>query len=145
MPWRPAGPEDGEEAHESGCWIWTGYTDAEGTPVIRTVTSTTTAARSIYGRYHGPVPKGTPLARLCGTSLCVHPRHHEPSSRRAIAYRMGITKLTPRRLDAARSLKQRGLSNRKIAAMLDVDESLVRGRLREQGVENREKQGPDLE
>lgn len=125
MPWREAEPEDGV-AYESGCWIWTGYTDERGTPVVRTATSTTTARRAAYERENGPVPEGRVLYAMCGTRLCVRPRHHEPVTTRTLRYRQGRTKADRAMRKTALHLRLRGISGRQIAERLDVDEGTVR-------------------
>lgn len=126
MPWREATEADGEVAVLCGCHIWTGYTDANGTPVVRTATSQTTAARAAYEREVGPIPKGLVLYALCNQALCVRPSHHEPVTWRTLRYRQGHTKRDRHMARAAFRLKALGWSRRRIARNLGVTDTTVR-------------------
>lgn len=126
MPWREATDEDGGLAVEYGCWIWTGYCDATGTPRIRTRAGNETARRAIWKREGGAIPEGRLLMPLCGTRRCVRPRHMEPVTRARLAYRTGQTKITPRHAIWLEMAVARGLSRRRAADWLDVDERTVR-------------------
>lgn len=97
MPWREATEEqDGKMAAVMGCHVWTGYVDPQqGYPILRTKTSSTTAAKALWEKENGPVPEGKKLGSLCGNRLCVRPRHREPMTPRQIAYSSGSTGLNP--------------------------------------------------
>jgi len=131
MTWHLATPEDGENAYVCGCHLWDGQTDRDGTPVIHTTQGNTTAAKALGERKNGPVPKGKVLGSLCGETLCVRPRHREPMTHRELAYRYGRTALTPRLRDRAYRLVSSGMSRRKVAELMNVDESTIRHALRE--------------
>jgi hypothetical protein len=125
MPSRKATPEDGL-AYEMGCELWTGYKDARGRPVLRTRSTSTLAARVLWERENGPVPDGLRLGTLCGTKDCVRSSHRTPSTPAEIAYRAGLTALTPRLADRARLLVKAGYSKRRIADAMNVDEATIR-------------------
>lgn len=66
---------------ESGCWIFTGYTNEYGYgkvggggkrgPVLRT-------HRVTYEHFKGPIPDGMHLDHLCRVPACCNPDHLEP-------------------------------------------------------------------
>lgn len=126
MPWRVATEEeDGPEAALMGCHIWTGWTTPKGIPVVRTATSSTTAAKLLWERENGPVPKGRLVGSLCSNRLCVRPRHHEPMTPRQIAYRSGQTRLTPTQQTAIQLQYIQGVGITEIARRYETTRTAI--------------------
>lgn len=109
-----------------GCWVWTGHTDTEGRPNVRTVTSSTTGARFVWERMRGPLLTNRVLHRLCENVLCVNPDHHEPITRRQLIHRMGLPVLNRPLAERALVLLDRGLGIRQVARLMGVSEGTVR-------------------
>ena len=131
MPWREADRQvDGENAWQSGCWIWTGYTDQRGRPMLRNKVSNRLASTVLWERENGPAPEGMVLGSLCGEQVCVRATHREPMTRRELSYKTRWMRLNrPRRLRAY-VLRVQGWSNREIADHFGVDEATIRRALR---------------
>lgn len=112
---------DGPRAYESGCWIWTGVVDNKtGVPLKRYKGKMTTAARALWQAENGEVPEGKVIGSDCGTTLCVRPSHHSPVSRTEVAYRSGRARVNETIAKRAYAASQRGMSERKLARLLDV-------------------------
>lgn len=109
-----------------GCWRWTGYTDRNGTPVVRTKRSQTTARRWVWTRERGPLEDSQILWNLCGDKLCVNPQHHEPISRAELNHRTGRVVLNRPIARRAQVLLARGVGVRTMARVLGVDERTIR-------------------
>jgi len=118
--YRDADMDDGPIPYECGCWIWEGVTDTRGTPLKRYEGRMTTAARALWQAENGPVPGGMVLASDCGTRLCVRPSHHSPVTRTEVAYRTGRARLNERLARRAYLASLRGMSERRLAEVLDV-------------------------
>lgn len=67
-----------EPVTESGCWIWTAYTDKSGYPYASWHRHTRRAHRLIYELLVGPIPQGLQLDHICRVRGCVNPAHLEP-------------------------------------------------------------------
>jgi hypothetical protein len=65
---------------ETGCWLWTAYTDPAGYGRIATSAQPNPelAHRVSYRLYVGPIPEGLTLDHLCRVRRCVNPAHLEP-------------------------------------------------------------------
>src|SRR4051794_31719958 len=106
---------------EMDCHIWTGYCLPDGTPVIRTAKSCTTARRYHYERENGELPDELELKALCGERLCVRPRHMMELPRGESGATV-TRRLDANRKDRARYLAGIGWSHRRIAEVLCVAE-----------------------
>lgn len=118
-------PDRCELGDELNCWLWTGPTDQCGWPIQRWGRTSTTVARALWQERIGPIKRHLNLVSLCGNRRCVRPRHHEPVTAREQARRYGQTKLDVRLAARAKAL-MRVLSKRRVADLLNVDESVVR-------------------
>lgn len=107
------------------CWIWTGVTDATGTPIVRTAKSSTTARRHYYEREIGPVPAHHVLIPLCGHRLCIRPRHAQPVTRAQFS-RLTRGVLDRKMAETVKVARRKGQSLRQIAKAFGVDESVIR-------------------
>lgn len=68
----------------TGCWVWTGGTNAKGYGYIRTSgrgSPMETAHRATYEMMRGEVPDGLHLDHLCRNPRCCNPDHLEPVTR----------------------------------------------------------------
>lgn len=67
---------------ESGCWLWTGYTDRDGYGHFGVWDGSKKddwpAHRWLYQHVNGPIPEGLNLDHLCRVRNCVNPAHLEP-------------------------------------------------------------------
>lgn len=108
------------------CWIWTGWTDHQGTPCIRTSTKLTTARRYYWEREYGPIPEGKILIRLCRDRTCVRPLHHEPGTWSEWMQKMGRTKMTLSMARSALLMRKEGISLREVGRRLDVDAKTIK-------------------
>jgi hypothetical protein len=114
----------------TGCWLWTGWTDARGNPGIHLTIGMRSAPRWVWERETGrPPPPDLPLRSICRTKLCVNPRHREPGHPR----RADATKITPMTGRAIRLAVDNGLSRREIARTLGVNAETVRKIVAERG------------
>ena len=118
MPWREANePQDGLNAVLCACHIWTGYTDRNGVPVVRTKTSQTTARRAAWVREGREIGANEVLVTDCGEPLCVRVLHMSAVDRKEYSYRKGQTKLEPA---VAQMAQQSGLSLRETAKRFGI-------------------------
>lgn len=69
-----AGPE--------GCWLWTAATLSQGRYGAFHDGKTRHAHRVAYELWVGPIPDDLVIDHLCGTTLCVNPRHLEAVTQR---------------------------------------------------------------
>ena len=108
------------------CWTWTGLTSTDGTPIIRTRHAKTTARRYYWERENGPIPEGKVLESRCGNRLCVRPYHAIPVPKAEQASRARPRKVTPAMKQGMENLLAEGHSQREIARLMGIDESVVR-------------------
>ncbi len=71
--WEKISPEP-----NSGCWLWTGSSDALGYGQIYRDGRLTNAHRVTYELYIGNIPDGLVIDHLCRIPCCVNPDHLEP-------------------------------------------------------------------
>lgn len=64
----------------SGCWIWTGTTDANGYGKIGVNYKALLAHRVVYEAYKGAIPEGLHLLHSCDVPTCVNPEHLRPGT-----------------------------------------------------------------
>lgn len=62
----------------SGCWLWTAYTNPAGYGTFRGYGKNALAHRFSYEAYIKPIPEGMTLDHLCRVRGCVNPAHLEP-------------------------------------------------------------------
>lgn len=62
----------------TGCWLWTGYTNGAGYGVLEIKDQPFRAHRLSYELFIGPIPEGLTLDHLCRVRCCVNPHHLEP-------------------------------------------------------------------
>jgi hypothetical protein len=125
MPYRAADSEqDGTEAADLNCWIWTGHT-VDGLPNVRTESSTTTGARWIWQRHRNLLNPDQILHRDCPTRLCVNPSHHSAVTRKEHAYRKGQVLLSEREAYWAWRSAKCGMSQKQVAELFKVSETTV--------------------
>lgn len=63
----------------TGCWIWTGFTDRDGYGrAASTGKSPQPAHRWVYSVMVGDIPRGLHLDHKCKQRCCVNPDHLEP-------------------------------------------------------------------
>ena len=84
-----------EPEPNSGCWLWTGYTDKNGYGRIKAGDGPQWAHRVAYRLYKGPIPEGFEIDHTCSIPLCVNPQHLEAvtsaeNQRRTFARGRGI-------------------------------------------------------
>ena len=67
---------------ETGCWLWTGWTNQAATPYGRVSINGVKvyAHRASHAAFVGPIPDGHEVDHLCQSSLCVNPEHLEAVS-----------------------------------------------------------------
>jgi hypothetical protein len=108
------------------CHIWTGRTNPNGTPVIRTRQGNTTARRYYWEKANGPVPEGKVLGAWCGNRMCVRERHAVPVTPTELAEMQGRYALGEK--DAARALVMRriGVGQREVARRLGVSPRTIK-------------------
>ena len=61
-----------EPEPNSGCWLWTGYTNRDGYGCFR---RDLLAHRFAYELYRGAIPAGLTLDHTCRVRSCVNPAH----------------------------------------------------------------------
>jgi hypothetical protein len=108
------------------CWLWTGRTDRDGTPVIRTRASSTTARRHYWIRENGPIPEGQILYSHCQEKLCVRLSHHEPVSWREWHRRSARTHVDRLKAWRMMCLRAEGATQQEVGEIFNVDRSVVR-------------------
>lgn len=64
----------------TGCWLWTRFTDKDGYGFINTCTikyksNSTRAHRLSYSLFKGAIPKGMCVLHKCDQPSCVNPEH----------------------------------------------------------------------
>jgi hypothetical protein len=81
------------EVAESGCWLWTAATNADGYGLLwRGNRSYLMAHRASYELHVGPIPEGLTIDHLCRNRRCINPAHLEPVTNRTNVLRgAGIT------------------------------------------------------
>lgn len=62
----------------SGCWLYTGQTNAKGYGRIKHQGRTVRAHRVAYEVLVGPIPDGLTLDHTCRVRNCINPQHLEP-------------------------------------------------------------------
>lgn len=62
---------------ESGCWLWTGYTNPKGYGYIgkNPFTKEVTVHRARWELVHGPIPGGVHILHRCDVPCCSNPDH----------------------------------------------------------------------
>lgn len=60
---------------ESGCWIWTAYTNADGYGQINADNRMKKAHRVSWELYNGVIPDSMCICHKCDTPSCVNPNH----------------------------------------------------------------------
>jgi hypothetical protein len=58
-----------------GCWIWRGATNSSKHPQFRVYQGTVSAQWYALRLDGQNIPRGAPVARMCGNRLCVRPDH----------------------------------------------------------------------
>jgi hypothetical protein len=71
--------EEKIEIDANGCWLWTGYIDADGYGKWRRPGRG--AHLVVWEDLRGPIPDGLELDHLCRVTRCVNPDHLEPVTR----------------------------------------------------------------
>jgi len=68
---------------DTGCHLWTSYTDKPGYPLFFADGKKHRAARWIYEQRHGPIPVGLEMSHVCNRRACVriHPDHVRAETR----------------------------------------------------------------
>src|SRR5206468_3686622 len=61
-----------------GCWLWTGWVDADGYGRISVNHKGYAVHRLAYEALVGPIPAGCEIDHLCRKPACVNPLHLEP-------------------------------------------------------------------
>ena len=64
-----------EPVTESGCWLWTAFTNACGYGCFRVAEASLLAHRVSYELHVGPIPDGLHVLHKCDTPPCVNPAH----------------------------------------------------------------------
>jgi len=64
--------------HTTGCWNWTGSTQASGHGRLTVEGKQHAAYRFLYEQLVAPIPAGLELDHLCNNPRCVNPDHLEP-------------------------------------------------------------------
>lgn len=63
----------------SGCWVWTGYVNYVGRPVLTMMKNgqkkIVTAARVSWIGFRGDIPNGLFVCHHCDNPMCVNPHH----------------------------------------------------------------------
>lgn len=72
--------EKWEPVTESGCWIWTAYTNACGYGSFRHNGKMKLAHRVSYELHIAPIPSGMVICHTCDTPACVNPNHLFPGT-----------------------------------------------------------------
>lgn len=80
------------------CWLWTGWSNAEGYGYTRFEGRDQPAHRVVYLHLVGPIPDGLELDHLCVTPLCVNPAHLEPVTHQENQRRIAGRQVACRRL-----------------------------------------------
>lgn len=75
--WRLVSPEP-----NTGCWLWTGTTNALGYGRVTMAGQSMAAHRASFVAFRGPIPAGLELDHLCRNPSCVNPAHLEPVTHR---------------------------------------------------------------
>ncbi len=68
----------------SGCWLWTAFTNRAGYGMVYSLERTAQnrlAHRVVYEAIKGPIPDRMTLDHLCNMPACVNPDHLEPVTR----------------------------------------------------------------
>lgn len=66
---------------DTGCWNWTGSTNADGYATSRYTNYTGLAHRISYIEYVGEIPQGLQIDHLCNVRNCINPEHLEAVTR----------------------------------------------------------------
>jgi hypothetical protein len=65
-----------DRSDEGGCWIWTGYKDKDGYPLLRIDKERIGAPRVAWALHHRqPLPSYQQVRRRCSSRGCVRPTH----------------------------------------------------------------------
>jgi hypothetical protein len=63
---------------DTGCWLWTAYTQPKGYAVIHWEGKSWLLHRAVYTFCVGPIPEGHELDHTCERKACCNPAHLEP-------------------------------------------------------------------
>ncbi|ADD81152.1 HNH endonuclease [Rhodococcus phage ReqiPine5] len=121
---------------ETGCWIWDGTINPDGTGVWKRDQVQKRARRWAWELSGREIPAGTRVYRTCTEPLCVNPAHAEAVRQRdralgqPLAANLGIQNgsavLTPKDVLTIRNEYAGGASMRKIATRTGMSESAIR-------------------
>lgn len=70
------------EVSDTGCWLWTATTTANGYGKTSYLNRGWLAHRLMYEATVGPIPAGLTLDHLCRVRNCINPEHLEPVTQR---------------------------------------------------------------
>jgi hypothetical protein len=117
-----------DRGYETPCWIWQGSKSGLGYGRMRYKGETRLAHRVYYIEMRGLIPPDLDLDHLCRVPACVNPNHLEPVPHAENVRRGNAAKIdaaTAQRIRQARA--ETGLSYRKLADVLGLSPSIVRG------------------
>lgn len=129
----------------TGCWLWTGTTDAKGYGKLydRNIGLNRAAHRLAWELVHGPIPRGLCVCHRCDTPSCVNPSHlflgtnadnmrdkaakgrNYTGERAGLKSSWGIWRLTRRQKLRMVADLRAGLSDAEIAARYRITEANV--------------------
>jgi hypothetical protein len=59
----------------TGCWVWSGFTDRDGYGTIKVSGISRRAHRVAYEVWHGPIAENLVVRHRCDNASCVNPNH----------------------------------------------------------------------